>query len=538
MTSPATPSAAPAFFAAAAAWLDDRMGAILVKEARQAVRSRFVVSMQFLFLAVLVITLGAVLLGGSDGQINRNSGREVFIVLNVMLHVICVVCVPLYVGLRMAAERGEANVDLMFSTTLRPMSIVWGKTASGLLVGLLAVSACAPFMILCYFLRGVDVPTILFCIAVDLVFLVLATVVAVFIGALPVGWVIKGVVALGYGVLACYSVYGLGYGVAKSFTGESLWSKLVRNPEVLLGLGIFGLAVLAAAGLFFMVASAMIAPPTANRALPVRGYLSGLWIVSGLVVASLLFDSSLRKADFGFILFGWALVWSCVLALGLIVGASERDALGARMRRSIPASSGKRKLAFLFYSGAAGGLAWAVGMAALTLGVAWGGLLAWHAMVKTSYASHTIDRIVSRGVPALGLGLAMVLAYMLLASGIRRYLFARFTRSIHTGVIGVVLMVAGMLLPLLGSFLMHGGRGYQVDKELLIHAFNPFSPVFFASEYRGDSHYLTVATYCSVTAAVMLAVGVALSGVWFLRQVEAFGVLGKPHSEAGEGANA
>lgn len=507
-------------FRSALEWADDRLGAILVKEARQAVRSRFVVSVQFLFLAVLLVALGTVLLNGKGGgELSRDEGRDTFVMLNVMLHAVCVVCVPLYTGVRLAAERGEANVDLMFSTTIRPWSVVLGKLGSGILVGLLAASACAPFMVLCYFLRGVDLPSILFSLAVDLVFLVVATLSAVFIGALPVGAVVKGIVSLVYLSLAVGSVRGVGYEITHAMVREGGFSSLWRHSEGRVALAI-ALAIFAAvSGLLFMLSAAMIAPATSNRALPVRVYLTVLWVLSAAGAGLVLTNHSMREAG-QVLAFGFAVCWSIIFGLGILVAGSERDALGPRLAREIPAHPFRRRLAFFFYSGATGGLLWTLCMAGATLGGAW---LALEAMPRFQTMGTRVDGELLRGLWCMGIGLAMILGYVLVAGGLRRMILGRITRTVHTGVIAVGLMVAGMLLPLLFSFLVHGNGHYRVENEYFIHAFNPFSAFFYAMDGSAESRsYASVSLMCAATAAVMCAVGIALSGASLWRQARAF----------------
>ncbi len=505
-------------FSSAQAWLDDRAGAILVKEARQSVRSRFVVAVQFLFLTVLVVVLGAVLLGSNAGDMNRGLGRDVFVWLNVLLHVVCVMCVPLYVGVRLAAERDNTNVDLMFSTTLRPWSVILGKTCSGLLVGLLAVSACAPFMVLCYFLRGVDLATIAFTLGVDLVCLLVATLMAVFIGSLPVSMVVKIIVTLTYLSLACLSVRGFGYEMPQEFTQHGVVAKIWGNDGALIALAITAGIFIAGAGLLFVLSCALIAPATSNRSLPVRVYLTLLWLVSAVVIGLALLNPEVH-GNGPEMFFAWGICWSMLWVLAMLVGASERDTYGPRLVKAIPQSFPKKWLAFLFYSGAAGGLLWAVLMAVATVAVAACAVLFSE---KTNWSNERLPR----GLYGMGLGLAMVLGYVLLAGCLRRALLGRFTRSVHTGVIAVGLMVLGMLLPVLLSFLMYGGRHFDIESSYFAHLFNPLSVFIYAMDYN-SGHYATVAAICSVTAGFMCLSGFVWSLPWLWRQGQVFGVAGE-----------
>ena len=51
--------------------------------------------------------------------------------------------------------------------------------------------------------------------------------------------------------------------------------------------------------------------------------------------------------------------WTYYFGWASILSISERDEVGLRVRETIPRSRGRRALAFLFYSGSAGGFLWA-----------------------------------------------------------------------------------------------------------------------------------------------------------------------------------
>lgn len=510
------------FVTAAVGWCDDRLGAILVKEARQAVRSRFVVAVQFLFLAVLVAVLGMTLLRRDPGEMGRHAGRDIFVALNTLLHALCVVCVPLYVGVRLAFERNSSNVDLMFSTTLRPWSVVMGKMGAGLLVGLLAVSACAPFMVLCYFLRGMDVPSILFALALDLLFLWLATLLGVFVGAFPSGAAVKVILALAAVALACASVSKVGYELTRQMVGDGGFADLWRDPEGRVGLAVFGLCAAAVGGFLFMLSAAMIAPETANRALPVRAYMTGWWLLSALGVGLALRFPGVRAEGRGLIC-AWAVGWSVLLALAMLVASSERDATGPRLEKMLPAPRAwfRRGLSFLFFSGAAGGLAWSALLAALTLGAAWAGQWRLAQWVRAHHGYDPSSQVPSM-LLALAIGVAMILGYALLAGVLRRALLGRFTRPVHTGGVAAALIAAGSVVPPLAVFMLHDGNHFKWEKVYVAHAFNPFAAWVYAMDSYASGEFVMVAMIGAVSAGFMCMVGLGASGPWLVRQARAF----------------
>ena len=76
--------------------------------------------------------------------------------------------VPLYAGVRLSLERNDANIDLLFVTTITPGAIVRGKYFAAMALTLLIFSACMPFMMFTYLLRGIDLPTIFYLLAMRL----------------------------------------------------------------------------------------------------------------------------------------------------------------------------------------------------------------------------------------------------------------------------------------------------------------------------------------------------------------------------------
>lgn len=504
-------------------WIDDHLGAIVVKEARQSVRSRFVVAVQFLFIAVLLITLGAVLVGNDARDFNRGLGRGVFMAFQVMLYVVCVICVPLYIGLRLAAERSDANVDLLFSTTIKPWSVVLGKISSGLMVGLLAISACAPFMVLCYFLRGVDVPTIAIALGIDVVALVVAAQLAVFIAALPVGGVIKGIAALAYLGFACASI-GINWALVEDLFRGTLVVSWFTDFQKRAKLVTFMLFIAAVCGLFFLMTAALLSPPTSNRALPVRAYLSAVWLVSAVI--AVLLNFGLISADF-MPFKVWAVAWSIIWCLAALVAGSERETLGPRVRAQIPLRSKTNMGAFMLYSGAAGGLFWVSCMVFMTLvfGVAASFMLGYIFTKGTNDLSGVRD-IVLRIAIADG----MTLGYVLLAGFLRRRFAPHATQPVHTGFWAVALMGMGVLVPLMAVFMFKGTKDFS--GVCMAFPFTPLIQMDTYSSWRGGDF---LASAC--LAVILLVLGFTFSLPWLIAQAAVFRTQPKPQ-EGGADARA
>lgn len=482
-----------------AGYLDERMNPIVVKEVRQAVRSRFVTATLMLFLIAQLFMLGIFLLARSDVQQNFYAGRSVFLFLQGTLLATCLFFVPLYVGARLAAERLDSNADLLFITTLRPSSIIWGKWLAGCLIAMVIFSACAPFMVLTYLLRGVDLPSIGLVLGMDVLLMVVAIQLAILLACIPVSGVFKiilGLVLLW--MLGTGFVMGMGgassmvyFGVGSAAGSWAFWGPVLAMVAI----------ALTVMGLMFMLSVAMLTPPTANRALPVRLYLMGAWLVTGAVVAALEWSQGLR----GEVVETWAFIWLMLLCVGMLAAVSERERLGPRLRRWIPRRPWLRPGAMLLYSGGAGGLLFMCLMLAATLAVV-RGLLAWQ---PSGMRIKNLDTFLST-MSIVGL---YALAYALAGMLIRRYLMGGRVQTTGTAALALMLMAAGALLPPLVMFLLSPDNWDRGDKLWLLG--NPLGVVTDADNPVFRRRFWWIG---SIACLIL----VPLSLPWLIEQVRAF----------------
>ncbi|MGH7139314.1 MAG: ABC transporter permease, partial [Pirellulales bacterium] len=149
---------------AALVWLGDRLNPILVKETRQALKSR-----QFVITFTLVLALawiwsifGVAMIGPSIYFAAR--GLDMFLGYYAILAVPLLVVVPFGAFRSLASEREDGTYELLSITTLKPRQIISGKLGSAVLQMLVYLSAVAPCLAFTYMLRGIDAPTILYVI--------------------------------------------------------------------------------------------------------------------------------------------------------------------------------------------------------------------------------------------------------------------------------------------------------------------------------------------------------------------------------------
>src|SRR5579875_2892241 len=230
--------------------LDDLLNPIAVKELRQAVKSRIVVSALMLSLLVqLSVLLFTLSFSASHALVSSNlyAGREIFLILQGILLGTCMLLVPSYAGVRLAAEHSDTNVDLLFISTLRPRSIIAGKLQASVILILLIFSACAPFMTFTYLLRGIDIPSIVLILALDFLAVLLAAQGAIFLGAVPANMGLKLLLGL-VGLSLLLELFGSAMGCSIALLEGGLETSL-DSVEFWFIAGAVVLAVVATVGL-------------------------------------------------------------------------------------------------------------------------------------------------------------------------------------------------------------------------------------------------------------------------------------------------
>ncbi len=504
-------TAAPAASPSRLAFLDDRVNPIVVKELRQAVKSWFIVGLLLLLLSVLTLIQLIWVMSSTDlGSTSSDGGRDLFLVFQGTLLAISLLGLPVYTGVRLAAERASATSDLLYVTTIRPWSIVWGKLAAGVVVTLLVFAACAPFMIVTYLLRGIDPPTILFVLGLDFLLVLSGLVLAIFLGALPVGLGMKVFLGL-IGVAALLWTFGLTTG---GVVGSLVFSGVgtdFADPEFLAGLAATLLLWGAGLLLLLLLVVAMIAPPSSDRAKPLRLFVTLLWLAGGATAVGMA-----AWYDDGELMLVWPMGSAFVLLPALLIASSERDDFGPRQRRAVPGNPLGKLASFVFSSGAAGGLVWASVLFGLSL------LGAFLIANAVDSRMGNLDWL-TIGLLVCGL---FVFGYCLLATFLRQLFLKSPAKQMATGGIAAVLLALAMLAPPLIAFALDP-KSWDRDEESWLFL-NPFG-VFFRSG-RNEMQDFDVLLLCISAGLVLL--GLLLNAKWFWLQWKRYAPLTRAETAA------
>jgi hypothetical protein len=477
--------------------LDDTINPVVVKELRQAVQGRFVASILGLFLVISLVTLGLFLFLEEGVTNNFDAGRGALMAFQGVLTGMCLLFLPVYAGVRMAAERSDENTDLLFITTIRPRSIIWGKLLATTILAVLVYSACMPFMTLTYLLRGVDLPTIFLVLVMGFLLVIAAVQMALFLACVTThraARVLLGLVLIGELIMLFWIVMGGTWGITFEGVASRMNSWDFWGPALSIVV-IGGMSV----GLLNLWAVAMIKPVSANRAMPVRIYLTVCWLLSALMMWIWM-----AVARDGEVIEVWAVFTAIGIAGAFLVAGSERDRWGPRVARTIPRNTLVRMIAFFFYSGSFGGMLWAAAMTLLTVAATIAAGAHFRSMTgRNSETSYTLGIVI---------GLAFY-GYLYSVAGMltQRYILRRWTQPSHSPLLAMLIAALALAVPALAARLIYGFDYWNPDVTRVVMLGNPGG--LFDSSYQ---------FFCQVFAGFSSAVVTILALPHFVAQMAAF----------------
>lgn len=445
-------------------WLDDRMNPIVVKELRQGVQSRFVVSIvNLLIVALVTISAGAVIIM-SDREMNASGGRDIFATLQGALFVATMSLLPGYAMFRLRNERGANNVDLYFITTLTARKLIRGKFLATMSLATMLYSVCLPFMLFTYMLKGYDIPSMLTTMAMGYIMSAALTMVALVIGAVTSGRTLGLIVAV---IAFIFSFYvSIGFSVLMA---EALYHGVLEIFEGTHGI-YFTTSILIVTLLAIRLAEAMavglVSAPSSNRTIDLRIWSSIFLIVTGAIVGGVFyFFTSFADRD---LLFVWLLFASQLVVVVLAIGISEPEGYSNRLLRQRPKTGVFRFLSLPFMGGVTGGIWWAVLHIAAVIILA---DVAFN-LSGSSYSSYYYSRI-EREFEGIVIWSFYMFAYALSARLLMRTILKKVPVKFGWGIM-LLLMAVLMISSLLISFLVMPSRFSDSHEWML---FNPFMAI-------------------------------------------------------------
>ncbi len=473
--------------------VSDWANPILVKEARQSLKSRqFVITFLLLLAASWLLSVFLMLISKDSLEYGAMGGTffmSYYIVLSVAIFLI----VPFGAYRSLLTERDQNTFDMLSITTLTPRQIVWGKLWSALLQTFIYYSAIAPFIAFASLLQGFDFTVATFMLAVSVLLSLGVSMLSLMLSTLgrQRQWqTLMSLIVLA--VLVIFLSYMIGMAVAlPTFGGMTVdadfWWALAFS--VIGGCSYFVLCR--------QITTAQLTFASANHSTGIRATCTAQFLLLwGSVFAYTLFTGVGWSHDEVFMLAVVSIVHFTVFGLFF---ATESDFLSRRIRRDLPRSGLVRLLITAYMPGGSRGLMYllahlsAVWLLAFALAPGGG---SWPHNLPTGLAT-------TMGYVAVYLGIGTALARWGESS-------TTMFRASHARVITLLLVAAGCIGPwvivAIAQFIDGMQSMFPTHRYSLIHISNPF--VSLEAVFDAEPHAGEIQAIVAITASVVLLVNI------------------------------
>lgn len=311
--------------------IGDAVNPILVKEARQALKSRqFVLT----FSALLFAALGWTIVGSLSmmPQIYTSpSAPRMLIGYYFVLAVPMLMVVPMAAYRSLEGEIDDGTLELLSISALGPWQIVLGKMASAMLQMLLYFVALFPCVAYAYNLRGVDLPTTLMIMGILFVAGVMLTIAALFMAAISSSrtgritslFVVASMLFIAQWVLGGSVVNLISFG--NPFSGGPLVFVVTATIALSIALGC----------LLVTATTAQLTPESENRSSKIRLALLGFGAV--IIGLDALAIQTLERESIEWVTYS-SFVCFALWTIGGSMMAAESPVQTPRIRRELPQS--------------------------------------------------------------------------------------------------------------------------------------------------------------------------------------------------------
>lgn len=336
--------------------ISDFCSSILVKETRQAIKSRQFFLTFMVLLAVVIVWTFFALSPTRDNYEIDSLGAFMLCGFLWILGLPLVLIIPYTTFRSLAQEYEDGTIEMVLITTMKPRQIITGKLGSAMLQVLIYVSVLAPCISFCYLLRGVDISQIWLSLGGGLIVNFGLCCLAIALASASNSRIATQVISvfLILGLLFCAWMWCV---LAYVICYEPIAPR-ERDIYHLMWAGL-AIAWISIAILLFFAASAKIAFASSNRSTLLR--------VGVLVQVALFFAWALAAmAAFGFHKYAFmsASVFSMhyLLLVGSMMVACHAG-MSPRIRRTLPTTFVKKSLTGLFFPGPGRAFLYVVGLA-------------------------------------------------------------------------------------------------------------------------------------------------------------------------------
>jgi len=444
-------------------WAGDRLNPILVKEARQALKSRqFIVTFGLLLVCGWAWSILGLAIVGPEAAFGVH-GPDMFAGYYLILAFPLMVIVPFSAFRSLASEQEDRTYELLSITALNPRQIVSGKLGSTVVQMLIYLSAISPCLAFTYMLRGISLPSILFAVFCIFLASLAFSALGLLVGTLSSEkhWQV---------VLSVLLIVGLflAFWIACRMTVENVWFEVpFGQAEFWQVLAALMTGYVTYFALFFYAAVARITFSSDNRSTRLRIIMLLQYVCfagwMAWVVIAIEPDSEVLLVFLSFVGLHW-------YAMGALM-TGESPILSFRVRRQLPQSFLGRMFFTWFNPGPGTGYIFAVcgALAALVLvviGVTAREALPWDA--RRPWSGNEIQSLLAFGV--------LTVSYLAIYLGLGLLVIRFFERLGQFGlplglVVHVLLLVIGTGVPVVIQLMSPTARqaGYS-----FLQISNPF----------------------------------------------------------------
>ncbi|MEM9828071.1 MAG: hypothetical protein AAF958_15880 [Planctomycetota bacterium] len=313
----------------------DRLNPILVKECRQALKSRgFLIAFFLLLFATIVWSVMGIVWSAPDVYY-LPSGTTLLAGYYFLMAIPILGLVPLGAARSLAGELEGDTFELLSITKLSSTQIVRGKFGSAVLQMMLYFAAVVPSLAFSYLLRGVSLLDIaMFLVAIGTGGLLIVAF-AQMLAPLMNGFFGQSFIT----IVLIISIIIVQWTVAAICLGGVLAANMSGEIEAWFATAAIVAMLLTFVVQFMMVAAAQIAPVTENRSTPIRKWMlfqQALWLTVSL--GACVYYEAYEPMNFA--LFVATTFW---LFVGTILLA-ENPELSPRIRRDLPSTMATRSI--------------------------------------------------------------------------------------------------------------------------------------------------------------------------------------------------
>ncbi len=331
------------------AWLEDmsdHLNPILVKETRQALKSRqFIVTFLLMLIAAWLISVFGTLMAGDSLEFG-SAGRELFTSYFVVLALAIFVVVPYSAYRGLLNERDQTTLELLNITSLSPRQLIWGKLWSAMAQVFIFYSAIAPFIAFTSMLQGFDVALVAFSLGISILVTLCLTMFTLMLAAIPQNKHLQGLMT-GAVFLGLLFVISMIFSAVPAMLMETL---PVDEKEFWVIVGATVVAGLSFFFLFTQIATAHLTFDADNRSTGIRVACTAQFVLywSMIAFAQYMLGRTTFHAGAAAVFAAWCLIHSGVCGF---FAATESDFVSRRVRRGIPKTPFLRLLATPFLPG-------------------------------------------------------------------------------------------------------------------------------------------------------------------------------------------